>query len=209
MAAGDGLALFRPMVGDNDDDEEDFHGFTMEQITKDEESDIDLALVVQDHFLESERESVGLSSSDSSESCEAVSDVELLLPQTQKRRKRRKKTVRQKKSRVETNWSATTKPVEIKHTFQQEDQLPDPLPDDATPPDFFGQFITDSFSVKLAAQTNKYTSQKPDEYWKETDAAEMKLFFFTSISCLVFTTCLLLTCTSQQIPCCECLKLLT
>ena len=112
---------------------------------------------------------------DSSESFEAVSDVELLLPQTQKQQKRRKKTVSEKKSRVETNWSATTKPVEIQHTFQEEDQLPGPLPDDAIPPDFFGQFIPDSFFVKLAALTNKYANQKqaekgPDKYGKETDA---------------------------------------
>ena len=39
------MAIWRALVGESDDDEEDFHGFTLEEVKKGEESDVDLDVV--------------------------------------------------------------------------------------------------------------------------------------------------------------------
>ena len=42
MEDEDPMAIWKVLVGKSDDDEEDFHGFTLEEMTKGEESDVDL-----------------------------------------------------------------------------------------------------------------------------------------------------------------------
>ena len=42
MENEDLMAIWNALVGESDDDEEDFHGFTLEEMTKGEESDVDL-----------------------------------------------------------------------------------------------------------------------------------------------------------------------
>ena len=77
MDAEEQLDLFRALVGESDEDE-DFHGFTVEETTIEEESDVDFALVVREGYLESD-ESVGVSSSDSYEAASGGDGDEEIL----------------------------------------------------------------------------------------------------------------------------------
>ena len=52
MAEEDGLALWRSIMGDSDDDSDTpFHGFTLEEVVKGDELDIDLGVVIQQQDL--------------------------------------------------------------------------------------------------------------------------------------------------------------
>ena len=52
MADDEAWQYWRSVMGDSDDDgEEDFEGFTLQEIVKGDESDIDLDIVVQNQEL--------------------------------------------------------------------------------------------------------------------------------------------------------------
>ena len=74
------MAIWRALVGESDDDEEDFHGFTLEDMTKGEESDVDLDIMVHGGILESDNELSEDNSSDNGRRDERESASEDDLP---------------------------------------------------------------------------------------------------------------------------------
>ena len=50
------MAIWRALIGESDDNEEDLQGFTLEEMTKGEESDVHLDIVVRGGILESDNE---------------------------------------------------------------------------------------------------------------------------------------------------------
>ena len=64
MEEEDPMAIWRALVGESDEDEEDFYGFTMEEMTKGEESNVDLGIVVCGGISESDNELLEDNSSD-------------------------------------------------------------------------------------------------------------------------------------------------
>ena len=184
-------------MGDSDDDgEDDSEGFTLREIVKGDESDIDLDIVVQNQELIRQFSPEISSSSDlnrSGSGCEELleaNDAELPVvagPSKAKRRKRQSKT---KRDALTTRWSAQTSRVQPEKAFQgfAEDGnikvgVDHTLPVDATPYDYFCLLLPETFWTDVAHQTNVYAEQRQqnkgtDKTWKETTAVEMKLFIF-------------------------------
>ena len=78
------------LAGESDDDEEDFHGFTLEEVTKGEESDVDLDTVVRGQILQSDNELSEDNSSDNGRGDErdsANDDDDLHVPCAPRKRK--------------------------------------------------------------------------------------------------------------------------
>ena len=174
-------------MGDSDSDNESvFEGFTLEEINKKDEPDVDLDVVVNnDRLLEEMDESDSVGEADSSESSE--SDILPPIATPSKRRRRRRKTkTGKKKTDVKTNWRDNTKPIRLNKKFDATNPSVGPvhdLPADANQYDFFSLLISESFWETAAEQTNLYADQKqaekePDKNWIKTTAEEMKLFIF-------------------------------
>ena len=49
------MVIWRAPVGESDDNEEDFHRFTLEEVTKGEEPDVDMDIVVRGGILQSNK----------------------------------------------------------------------------------------------------------------------------------------------------------
>ena len=49
------MVIWRAFIGESDDNAEDFHGFTLEEVTKGKEPDADLDIVVRGGILESDK----------------------------------------------------------------------------------------------------------------------------------------------------------
>ena len=179
------MAIWRALVGESDDDEEDFHGFTLEKMTKGEESDVDLDIVVHGGILESDNELSEDNSSDNSrrDERESASDDDLPVPRAPRKRKRASKQ-KTKKAKVDVSWTDQIKDVTIEHKFTPKPTVTHTLPPTATPMDFFDLFVPDLFFKTLSEQTNKYATQKQaaaernDRYWTETTPDEMKIFLY-------------------------------
>ena len=186
MEDEDPMAIWRVLAGESDDDEEDFHGFTLEEVTKGEESDVDLDTVVRGQILQSDNELSEDNSSDNGRGDErdsANDDDDLHVPCAPRKRKwaGMQKT---KKAKVDVSWTDQTKDVKIEHRFTPKPTVNQTLPPTATPMDFLDLFVPDLFFETLSEQTNKYATQKHeaaeknDKYWTETTPDEMKIFLY-------------------------------
>ena len=184
-------------MGDSDDDEDDdFEGFTLREIVKGDESDIDLDIVVQNQELIRQFSPEISSSSDLNRSGSGgeelleASDADLPVVAGPSKAKRRKRQSKNKRDALTTRWSAQTSRVQPEKAFQgfAEDGnikvgVDHALPVDATPYDYFCLLLPETFWTDVAHQTNAYAEQRqqnkgPDKTWKETTTVEMKLFIF-------------------------------
>ena len=114
------MAIWRALVGESDDDEEDFHGFTLEEVKKGEESDVDLD-VVWEGILQLDNELSDDSFSDNGGgniTDSASDDGDLPVPRAPRKRKRASKQ-KTKKTKVDVNWTDKTEAVKIEHKFLQ------------------------------------------------------------------------------------------
>ena len=156
------MAIWRALIGESDDNEEDLQGFTLEEMTKGEESDVHLDIVVRGGILESDNELSEDNSSDNGrrdERANASDDDDLPVP--------------------DLSWTDQTKDVTSEHKFTPKPTVTHTLPPTATPMDSFHLFVPDLFFETLSEQTNKYATQKQeaaeknDKYWTETTPHEM------------------------------------
>ena len=149
------------LVGESDDDEEDFHGLSLEEMTKGEESDADLDIVVHGGILESDNELSEDNSSDNGrrDERESDSDDDLPVPHAPRKSKRAGKQ-KTKKAKVDGSRTDQTKDVTIEHKFTPKPTVTHTLPPTATPMDCFDLFVHDLFFKTPSEQTNKYATQK-------------------------------------------------
>ena len=116
MADDDTYKFWCAIMGDSEDEESDFEGFSLHQVNGDgDESDVDLDLVVNnDHVLvkfdsESEVSDEGVVKEDAVES-----DMELPVAAGPSQRKKQKKRLRKEENAVKTNRASTTPSVKPK-----------------------------------------------------------------------------------------------
>ena len=185
MEDEDPMVIWRALVGESDDDEEDFHGFTLEEMTKGEESGVDLDIVVHGGILETDNELSEDNSSDNGrrDERESASDDDLPVPHAPWKRKRAGKQ-KTKKAKVDVSWTDQIKDVTSEHKFTPKPTVTHKLPPTATPMDIFDLFVPGLFFKTLSEQTHKYgtrkqaAAEKNDKYWTETTPDEMKIFFY-------------------------------
>ena len=158
------MAIWKVLVGKSDDDEEDFHGFTLEEMTKGEESDVDLDIMVRGGISESDNELSEDNSSDNGRSDErqraSDDDDDLPVPASRKRKQAGKQKT--KKAKVDMSWTDQTKDVTIEHKFTPKPTVTHTLPPTATPMDSFDLSVPDLFFETLSEQTNRYATQKQE-----------------------------------------------
>ena len=163
MEDEDPMVIWRALVGKSDDDEEDFHGFTLEEMTKEEESDVDLDIMVHGGISESDNELSEDNSSDSGRSDEresASDDDDLPVPAPRKHKRAGKQKT--KKAKVDMSWTDQTKDVTIEHKFIPKPTVMHTLPPTATPMDSFDLSVPDLFFETLSEQMNRYATQKQE-----------------------------------------------
>ena len=194
MAEEDGLALWRSIMGDSDDDSDTpFHGFTLEEVVKGGESDIDLGVVRQQDLREdfSDISSVSPVSASEVSSSEGDTEMPTLAPRKRHRKTQKKTQKRQTKAQRDQatiGWSDQVSEVKEETVFKGSAEdgkigVSHDLPVDATPFDYFSLLLPEMFWSDAAEQTNVYAVQKHlekgvDKYWKETTPEEMKIFIF-------------------------------
>ena len=161
-------------MGDSDDDgEDDFEGFTPQEIVKGDESDIDLNIVVQNQELIRQFSPEISSSSDlnqsgsGSEELLEANDADLPVVAGPSKAKRRKRQSKNKRDALTTRWSAQTLRVQPEKAFQgfAEDGnirvgVDHTLPVDATPYDYLCLLLPDTFWTDVAHQTDIYAEQR-------------------------------------------------
>ena len=149
MEDEDLMAIWKALVGESDDDEEDFHGFTLEEMTKGEESDVDLDIVVHGGILELDNELLEDNSSDNGrrDERESTNDNDN-LPAPQKRKQAGKQKT--KKAKVDVSWTDQTKDVTIEHKFTPKPTVTHTHPPTATPIDVFDLLVPDLFFKTLS-----------------------------------------------------------
>lgn len=195
MGEEDGLALWHSIMGDSDDDSDTpFRGFTLEEVVKGDESDIDLGVVVRQEDLRedfSDISSVSPVSASEVSSSEGDTEMPTLAPRKRRRKTQKKTQKRQTKAQRDQatiRWSDQVSEVKEETVFQgyTEDGkigVSHDLPVDATPFEYFSLLLPAMFWSDAAEQTNVYAVQKQlekgvDKYWKQTTPEEMKIFIF-------------------------------
>ena len=185
MAAEDPWQFWLNVMGNSDDDDEEaFEGFTLRELVKGEESDVDLDLVVQEDASQQFNSDVD----DESESG-GEEDADLPVAAGPSQAKRQKRMSKKKRNELTTHWSAQTKEIvpnfdELCEEGKLEVGVSHNLPADATPFDFFSLLLPESFWSDVAEQTNLYAQQKQEEKgaadknWKPATPDEIKLFIF-------------------------------
>lgn len=187
MAAEDPWQFWLNVMGNSDDDDEEaFEGFTLRELVKGEESDVDLDLVVQQDASQRFNDD----DDDESESG-GEEDADLPVAAGPSQAKRQKRMSKTKRNELTTCWSAQTKEIvpnlkfdELREEGKLEVGVSHNLPADATPFDFFSLLLPESFWSDVAEQTNLYAQQKQEEKgaadknWKPAAPDEMKLFIF-------------------------------
>ena len=178
MADDEAWQYWRSMMGYSDDDgKDDFEGFTLQEIVKGDESDIDLDIVVQNQVLIRQFSLEISSSSDLNRS--GSGGEELLeandadLPGVASKAKRWQRQSKNKRDALTTWWSAQTLRVQPEKAFQgfAEDGnikvgIDHTLPVDATPFDYFCLLLPETFCTDVAHQTNVYAEQRQQNMWK-------------------------------------------
>ena len=157
------MAIWRALIGESDDNKEDLQEFTLEEMTKGEESDVHLDIVVRGGILELDNELSEDNSSDNGrrDERESASDNDNLpVPAPQKRKQAGKQKT--KKAKVDVSWTDQTKDVTIAHKFTPKPTVTHTLPPTATPMDSFHLFVPYLFFETLFEQTNKYATQKQE-----------------------------------------------
>ena len=193
MADDDEALQFWLSVMGNSDDESDFEGFTVDEINKADESDVDLDIVVNNDQLHANLESTSQSGSDQnpnelSENTNSDADLPTAVgPSVRKRQKRRTKKARDD---ITTRWSDRTKPVRPTKQFAGFDcddvkvGVSHDLPVGSSPFEYFSLLLPEEFWNTLSSETNRYAVQRQalkkttDTNWHETTPQEMKLFIF-------------------------------
>ena len=140
-----------------------FTDFTLEEMTKGEESDVDLDIMVHGGILESDNELLEDNSSDNCRSDEresASDDDDLPVPAPRKRKRAGKQKTN--KAKVDMSWTDQTKDVTIEHKFTPKPIVTHTLPPTATPMDSFDLSVPDFFFKTLSEQTNKCATQKQE-----------------------------------------------
>ena len=180
-------------MGDSDSDSDDcFEGFTLREIVKGDESDIDLDVIVRDEQL-TEHFGAEDGSDDHSESGDdKEADVVLPTVAGPSQPKKRQRMTKGQRNTVTTHFSDRTHKIDTKNTSTFDRMVAEGkekvnvfhnLPADATRYDYFTLLFPETMWTDFAEQTNEYAKQKQqekgdDKLWKETTATEMKLFIF-------------------------------
>ena len=151
MENEDLMAIWNALVGESDDDEEDFHGFTLEEMTKGEESDVDLDIMVRGGISESDNELSEDNSSDNGrrDERESANDNDN-LPVPAPRKCKQAGKQKTKKAKVDVSWTDQTKDITIEHKFTPKPTVTHTLPPTATPVDVFDLFVPDLFFKTLS-----------------------------------------------------------
>ena len=125
MADDEAWQYWRSVMGDSDDDgEEDFEGFTLQEIVKGDESDIDLDIVVQNQELIQQFSLEISSSSDLNQSGSGgeelleANDADLPGVAGPSKAKRWQRQSKNKRDALTTWWSAQTSRVQPEKAFQ-------------------------------------------------------------------------------------------
>ena len=151
MENEDLMVIWKALIGESDDDEEDIHRFTLEEMTKGEESNVDLDIVVRGGILELDNELSEDNSSDNGrrDERESASDNDNLpVPAPQKRKQAGKQKT--KKAKVDVSWTDQTKDVTTEHKFTPKPTVTHTLPPTATPMDVFDLLVPDLFFKTLS-----------------------------------------------------------
>ncbi|KAK7105748.1 piggyBac transposable element-derived protein 4-like [Littorina saxatilis] len=177
--------FWRAIMGESDSDEGGFEGFSLDEINKKDESDIDLDVVVNDEQLLREFESSDSDRDSDNHGDSGDSDMILPVLAAPNPRRKKKRLSKQNRNELTTRWSDRTTPVQPKKfdvgvtpVGPQHD-----LPPDAAEYDYFSLLIPEPFWEDIATQTNLYAAQKQaqkgaDKNWTPTTGSEMKLFIF-------------------------------
>ena len=189
MADDEGYQFWISIMGNSDDKESDFKGFSLEQINgRADESDVDLDLVVNNDQLLTKFESDSDSEQRDNENSEG-SDINLTAAAAPRpRQKRQKRTSRRERDALKTNWCDRTSCVTPAKRFSgfEEDGIKvgvtHDLPVGATPFEYFSLILPREFWETFSTETNKYAAQKQtekgvDKQWHDT-SQDMQFFFF-------------------------------
>ena len=193
MADEDPLEVWRAIMGDSDNEMSEFEGFTIDDLAKNDESDIDLDLVVNN-----DRVLANFHSESDSDRCHEAdggdSDIPLPTAAGPSGRKRQKRSSKKVRDEVTVHWSDQTRPVKPKVCFAGYDGqfregaqnvkvgVSHDLPVGASQFDFFSLLLPEGLWEKMSIETNKYATQrqelKEDKTWQPSTPQEMKIFIF-------------------------------
>lgn len=106
--------FWRAIMGESDSDEGGFEGFSLDEINKKDESDIDLDVVVNDEQLLREFESSDSDRDSDNHGDSGDSDIILPVLAAPNPRRKKKRLSKQNRNELTTRWSDRTTPVQPK-----------------------------------------------------------------------------------------------